>query len=97
MENLKPPSSNQEKKDKLLTPANFMTLSRPVLATLVGKRLLKQEKPVTPFVALMALSDMDGKVARFFDKNFPKLNIGTTKIGAIGDQISDTVPDFPNV
>ena len=23
--------------------------------------------------------------------NFPKLNIGTTKIGAIGDQISDTV------
>ncbi len=91
MENLRHTDNIQEKKDRLITPANIMTLSRPALALLVDKMLLAGEKPITPIIALMALSDMDGKVARFFDKNFPELNIGTTKIGAMGDQISDTL------
>ena len=82
-----------EPSDRLLTPANAMTVSRPLLALFAAHLLLQPERsriPVTPIVVGMAATDMEGKVARWFDKHRPEWEIGTSKIGTEGDQIADT-------
>jgi hypothetical protein len=78
------------KSDRLLTPANVMTASRLLFASIATLKLLKGEQGATPYVIEMGLADMDGQVARFFDKYFPKLRIGTTKIGETGDYVIDS-------
>jgi len=76
--------------ERLITPANLMTAERFVLATKIATMLIKEEHPITPYAIVMAVTDMDGKVARFFDKHFPELRLGSTNIGKIADPVVDT-------
>ena len=82
-----------EPSDRILTPANVMTASRPLLALYAAHLLLQPERskiPVTPIVIGMAATDMEGKVARLFDKHYPQWEIGTSKLGTEADQVADT-------
>ncbi len=81
---------NKIETERIITPANLMTMERFILAGNIAKMLIKEEHPVAPYAVGMAITDMDGKVARFFDKHFPKLRLGTTSIGAIADPVVDT-------
>lgn len=79
-----------EPSDRVLTPANGMTASRPILAGIATKMLLTGQRPVTPVVFLMGASDAEGNLARFIDKHFPESGLGTSKIGAEWDPIADS-------
>jgi hypothetical protein len=80
-----------EPSDRLLTPATGLSASRPILSGVAASMLLKGQRPVTPVVMAMAATDMEGRVARFFDKHFPEAEIGSSKFGAEADQIADTL------
>lgn len=80
-----------EPSDKIVTPATAMTGSRPILAAKAADMLIKGQKPVAPLVALMALTDAEGKVARWFDAHYPDWGIGSTRVGAEADQIADSL------
>lgn len=76
--------------DKPFTPADVMTVGRPVLAAIAARKLLNGEKAVFPWVAAMGFSDMEGKPARLIDKIWPDSGWGTTEHGAEWDPIADT-------
>jgi len=78
------------KSDKYITPANAMTLSRPVLAGIAANMLISGETGVTPWVIAMGLSDAEGNVARSIDRYFPDSNRGSSTKGARWDPIADT-------
>lgn len=81
-----PPSA----KDKLWTPANAMTAARPVLGGIAAYKFITGEKGVTPYILGAVISDGEGYVARFFDKYFPQLEIGSSDFGKKWDPIADT-------
>jgi len=75
--------------DKLLTPANALTATRPLLAAKAARMLLAGDRYVTPLVVVMAATDMEGAVARFVDKRWPDAGRGTTKSGIVADKYAD--------
>lgn len=79
-----------DQNDRLLTPANLMTAERLILALNIAEMIVNEEHPISPYAIGMAITDMDGKVARFFDRHFSELRLGTTNLGAIADPIVDT-------
>lgn len=81
--------AGEELPDAILTIPNLLTLSRPVLAVKARRMFINGERPVTPWVVAMLASDMEGKVGRVLDKHVPNWNIGSSKIGAEGDQYAD--------
>ncbi len=83
-------SGDQELSDRKLTVANGMTLSRPLIAGKAAHKLITGEKGVTPWVAVMAISDAEGTEARLGDKYFPGSWLGSSEIGAEWDPIADT-------
>lgn len=74
---------------RIITPATAMTLARPVLAGIAAERLLHGKPNAFVPTLLMGASDMDGKLARFLDKHFPDLGIGSTEFGAKADTYMD--------
>lgn len=72
------------------TPATAGTLSRPLMALEVARRLVTGEGRVTPLMVAVGISDGEGFVARFMDKHFPELERGSTEIGKALDPIADT-------
>ncbi len=76
---------------KLVTPANALTASRPVLAGHAARMLVRGERYVTPWIITAAATDMEGIVARAMDKYFPAMDRGTTKIGIAGDKHADVL------
>lgn len=81
---------NVDPSDRIITPANAATLSRPLLASWVTKMLLTGQRGVTPIVFAMGASDAEGNIARFIDKHFPDSGLGTSKTGAEWDPIADS-------
>jgi phosphatidylglycerophosphate synthase len=78
--------------EHLLTPANIMTLSRPILGYFASKKILENEPGVTPLVVAMSVSDAtDGFVARYVDTHHPDSGRGSTHIGKSIDPIADTI------
>ena len=78
-------------REHIVTPANLLTLSRPLIGAEVGRRLLAGETDVTPLVLVMAATDAEGFIARLMDKHLPQLERGSTHNGQIWDPIADTV------
>ncbi len=79
-----------EPSDKLLTPANVITAARIPLVLKAAQMLIKGDRPVSPLVAgLLVMDAVDGTTARLFDKFFPDLKIGRSKIGEPEDQWVD--------
>jgi phosphatidylglycerophosphate synthase len=76
--------------DHYITPANAMTLSRPVLAGIAANMLIAGETGVTPWVIAMGLSDAEGNVARAIDKYLPNSKRGSSTKGAKWDPIADS-------
>ncbi|MEO6513103.1 MAG: CDP-alcohol phosphatidyltransferase family protein [Candidatus Saccharimonadales bacterium] len=78
--------------EHLLTPANLLTLSRPLLGAEIAHRLIHDDcdKNVTPLMLVMAATDGEGYVARLVDKYFPGSGRGSTKLGEAADPIADT-------
>jgi len=79
-----------EPSDRIITPPNMMTASRPVLATRAAIKLLRGERYVTPWVAAALATDMEGLPARFIDKRWPDSGMGSSKLGSEG---GDTAAD----
>lgn len=77
-------------KNKLWTPANNMTGARPVLGGIATYKFITGEKGVTPYILAGVATDGEGYVARFFDRYFPELEIGSSDIGEKWDPIADT-------
>lgn len=77
--------------DKLVTPANAMTASRPILAIKAAKMLLDGDRGVGSVVAIMAATDMEGSVARVIDKRWPDSGLGTSTKGAKADKYADAI------
>ena len=82
--------NNIPKSESYITPANAMTLSRPVLAGIAANMLISGEVGVTPWVIGMGLSDAEGNVARAIDKYFPNSHRGSSSKGARWDPIADS-------
>ncbi|MCA9333226.1 hypothetical protein KDA00_05140 [Candidatus Saccharibacteria bacterium] len=76
--------------EKILTPANLMTASRPILAAEASRRLLSGQKGAFAFAALAAATDAEGNVARWIDKVRPEWGRGVTIHGAEWDPRADT-------
>jgi hypothetical protein len=76
--------------DKPFTPADSLTVSRPLLAAKAAHMLINSEKGVTPIVIAVAATDMEGTFARQIDKWFPDSGWGTTAHGASWDTYADT-------
>lgn len=80
--------------DKAFTPSDALTVSRPVLAAYIARKLLRGEHGVTYPAMVMAATDAEGKVGRGTDKaskRFPFLKgWGTTAHGATWDTYADT-------
>lgn len=76
--------------DRLLTPANGMTASRPLLAVKASKMLIAGDRPVMPWLFFMGASDAEGNMARFIDKIAPNSGLGSSTKGAELDPIADT-------
>lgn len=51
--------------------------------------LLKGERYVTPIVAAMAASDMEGSVARWIDRRWPDSGLGSSSFGIVADKYAD--------
>lgn len=79
-----------EPSDRIITVPNGMTASRPVIAAKAGLKLLRGERPVTPWVFLALATDMEGLPARLIDKYWPDSGLGSSKIGNEG---ADTTAD----
>ncbi|MCA9331933.1 hypothetical protein KC968_03270 [Candidatus Saccharibacteria bacterium] len=77
--------------DKLITPANAMTATRPMLAIKAAQMLINGRSGVGPVVAIMAATDMEGSVARFIDKQWPDSGLGTSTKGTKADKYADAV------
>ncbi len=77
--------------DRLFTPANGMTAARPILAAEIGKKLIKGERFVTPWMIALSASDAEGNVARFIDKHWPESGLGSSNLGADADPVADTL------
>ena len=82
--------------DHFFNPANTMSLSRPIIGAIAANKLVNGETGVTALVALMALTDAEGKVARAIDKRSIKRTgqtngYGVTKIGKTLDPIADSL------
>lgn len=76
--------------DKPITPSDALSLSRPALAVKAGQMLLRGERNVTPWVVLLAATDMEGKLARLIDKLAPTSGWGSTAHGEPLDFAADT-------
>lgn len=77
--------------DRFITPANAMTVSRPILAIKAAKMLIDGDKGVGPVVAIMAATDMEGSVARAIDNKWPASKMGTSTKGAKADKYADAM------
>lgn len=77
--------------DKPFTPADALTISRPILAAKAARMLVRGEVGVTPVVIAMAATDMEGKLARLIDKLYPGSGWGSTAHGAPWDTYADTL------
>ncbi len=86
------PQQNSEvaPSDRVITPANVMTLSRVPLAVECARRLRKGQKGALKFAIASAASDMEGIAARTIDRLFPESGYGTSVAGAEWDPRVDT-------
>lgn len=89
VEQYKQHATNHEA-DKPFTPADALTVSRPILGAYAARLLLGGERGATPYVMAMAATDMEGKLARLIDKLFPGSGWGSTAHGAPWDTYADT-------
>lgn len=85
-----------EVQDHLFTPANVMTVSRPIIAAKAAEMLINGKRGVTPVVLAAGATDAEGNVARAVDKwsvarTGQKNGYGTTEAGKSGDPIADTL------
>jgi len=76
--------------DRPFTPADALTVSRPIIALEVSRRLLSGQGRVFPLVAVMAATDAEGNLARFIDSRWPDSGWGSTEHGARRDTYADT-------
>ena len=76
-------------KDKPFTPADALTVSRPLLAIKAARMLLRGEGGVTPVVAVMAATDKEGWLARFIEDRWPESGLGITEHGETADTVGD--------
>ena len=84
-------TSNPSDNEHFWTPATAITLSRPLAALKIARRLVTGEDKVMPLMATVAALDgVDGLVARYMDKYFPELGLGSTETGKALDPIADT-------
>lgn len=78
-----------EQSDRIITPANLLSASRPALALKAASMLLHGQKGAGAVVALMAATDMEGYPARKIDKKWPESGLGTSKFGTKADTYAD--------
>ncbi len=76
--------------DQPFTPADVMTVARPLLALKAAQLLLNSEHGAFRVAAQMGFSDMEGKLARIIDILWPNSGWGTTEHGAAWDTYADT-------
>ena len=76
--------------DRILTPATGLTIARPILGAWAAERLYHGKKGVSPIVAVMAATDMEGRLARFISKHWPESGLGVSTAGADLDPLADT-------
>jgi phosphatidylglycerophosphate synthase len=77
--------------DKLFTPADAVSLARPMLGAKASAMLIRGDRYVTPLVALLEATDAaDGLVARLIEKQWPESGWGVTAHGATADTLADT-------
>ncbi len=75
--------------DKPFTPADVLTVSRPVLAATAGYMLLHGKRPASVVAAAAAATDMEGVLARAIEKRWPGSGWGITEHGAEWDTYAD--------
>lgn len=73
----------------LFTIPNGMTAYRLGASIRIASMLTKGERGIFPHALGMTASDMEGRLAFLLDKYFPGLNIGSSEIGKVGDQVID--------
>lgn len=78
-----------EPSDKIITPATIMSASRVVAAARIAYMLHTDKRGVTFWGMYLGASDMEGKVARWFDAHKPEWEIGSTVFGAKADTYCD--------
>jgi phosphatidylglycerophosphate synthase len=94
-----PDEVTHENVEHIATPANAMTLARPILGGIAAKMLATGERGrygVLPWVIGMAASDAEGNVGRLVDKwsiakTGQKNGYGTTELGKALDPVADTI------
>ncbi len=77
-------------REHLMTPANLMTFSRALLGVALPRYMARGGKHAGALVALGALTDREGDVARWVDSKGYE-GWGSTSLGARIDPIADTV------
>ena len=77
--------------DKPFTPIDAISLSRPfIFAPMIARMLLRGERYVTPYMMVMAATDMEGIPARYVDTHWPDSGMGSTAHGQAVDTYCDT-------
>lgn len=71
------------------TVPNVLTAYRLGESIKIATMLKEGEQGIFPHALGMTVSDLDGKLALLLDKYFPSLNIGSSEIGKVGDQVID--------
>ncbi len=90
-------SKTQPTSEKILTPANVLTASRPIIGGIALANLIKGKGDGTfrrsafLVTALGAATDMEGVPARLVDKRFPNSGRGSTVHGQKADPLADTI------
>lgn len=74
---------------KIVTPANLLSLARPVIAGCIARNIAKK-RPVRSLAAVMIATDAEGVAARKIDQLFPNCGRGATVYGTRADVMADT-------
>ncbi len=79
----------RELSKRIVTPATAMSLFRVGAAARIAYKLHTDKRGVMLLGMGLGASDMEGKVARVFDKLVPQWGIGSTEFGAKADTYCD--------
>jgi len=77
--------------DRLVTVPDLFSYSRPVLAAIAGKRLIRGEKGATRYAAAAVATDMEGKAGLLLDSLVPTWRIGNSAHGVPLDIYMDAL------
>lgn len=85
-----------EPSERILTPATFITVLRPVFGMIAAEKNIHHKKGTFKYVAAMGFSDgADGALSRWIDRTFPNSGLGTSKFGAKADTVADPAGAVP--